>query len=480
MHRHTDSANRPPINRPLRSLKDVRSALRSWPEYLANLSHHGDVVEWRLGPMRETLFFHPDDIRDIFAAAGPNGPLGRTLKKGFLEREAIIGTNGLVMSEGQLWKRQRRILQPGMHKQKIIEYTGDMADFAELMCDRWGQGGVFQMQHEMANLTLQIMARTLFGPALTHPEVHEIKQAMDRQLLLNGIEITIANGLVPQIPTPLRAALRKASNHLRDLFEAVIDRRRHEDDNARAQRSTDLLDMLLDARDDDGSPMSLQQLGDEMHNMFLGGYETSSNALTFIAALMARHPRVQDKVAAEVRETAGSGRLSFEHINALPLTQAVVKEALRLYPPVFALPGHVVISNVTLAGYDFAPGHRVNVCPYATHRDPRWFDHPDQFRPQRWLDGSTDDLHRSAWIPFGGGARVCYGQNFAMAEIILVLAVMIRRFEFAMPPGQSEAIEAKLSGSFMLQLKNDPVLLTTRSAASLPDSDDSRSSAVTR
>lgn len=479
MHRRIDAANRPPLDRPLRSAKGLRAAVASWPDYLAELRHRGDVVEWRLGPMRETLFFHPDDIREIFAAAGPNGPLGRTLKKGFLEREAIIGTNGLVMSEGQLWKRQRRILQPGMHKQKIIEYTSDMVVFAELMCDRWGQGGVFQMQHEMANLTLQIMARTLFGPALTQAEVHEIKQAMDRQLLLNGIEITIANALAPQIPTPLRASLRNASNHLRDLFEAVIDRRRNEDSDARAQRSTDLLDMLLDARDDDGSAMSMQQLGDEMHNMFLGGYETSSNALTFIAALMARHPQVQDKIADEVRESAGTSRLSFEHISALPLTEAVVKEALRLYPPVFALPGHVVTSNVTLAGYDFTPGQRVNVCPYATHRDPRWFDNPDEFRPQRWLDGSTDDLHRSAWIPFGGGARVCYGQNFAMAEIILVLAVMIRRFEFSMPPAQSEAIEAKLSGSFMLQLKNDTVMLTTRSAASVPDSDDTRSSATT-
>jgi len=478
MPRRTDAANRPPINRPLRSVKSIRAAIAGWPEYLAGLSHQGDVVEWRLGPMRETLFFHPDDIREIFAAAGPNGPLGRTLKEGFLEREAIIGTNGLVMSEGQLWKRQRRILQPGMHKQKIIEYTRAMIDFTEAMCDSWGSGGRFRMQREMADLTLQIMAGTLFGPELTPAQIHQIKRVMDRQLLLNGIEITVGNGLRPGMPTPLRSALRRTSNQLRRLFQEVIERRHNEDDQRRALRSTDLLDMLLEARDDDGTPMSTQQLGDEMHNMFLGGYETSSNALTFIAALMARHPQVQNEIVDEVHKIAGSAPLAFEHLNALRLTEAVAKEALRLYPPVFALPGHVVKTDIELGGYDFVAGQRINVCPYATHRDPRWFADPHEFRPRRWLDGSTDDLPGAAWIPFGGGPRSCYGQNFAMAEIILTLAMMVRRFEFSIPPEQSEAIQAKLSGSFMLQLTNDTVVLTARSAASSRASNDAHPSAA--
>jgi hypothetical protein len=338
---------------------------------------------------------------------------------------------------------------------------------------------------------------------------------MDRQLLLNSIEFALGNWLPPGVPTPLRAALRKSSERLKSLLSAIVDRRLNGAHELRIERDTDLLDMLLarlrlgppsivrrtcthggksgeippsgharrsqsgpktqdnsqssssqgslEARDEDGLPLPRRQVLDEMHNMYLGGYETSSNSLSFIATLLATDPGLQDRIAAEVEQVAAGGTLRFEHIGAMQVTESVVKEALRLYPPIFALPGHVVKTSVKVGKYDFQPGQRLVVCPYTTQRDPRWFPDPDGFRPDRWLDGSTKDIPRYAWMPFGRGPRLCYGQPFAMAEMVLALAVMVRRFSFSLPPGASHKIKATLSPAFMLKVKNDAVVLTPRS-----------------
>lgn len=462
MRDNSGTTAQPPSVRPLRSVADLRRILCGWVYFIDGLKQAGDVVEWSIGPMRETLLFHPDDAAEVFGAAGASGPLGRTLLEGFQERAQIIGNNGLVMSEGLAWRKHRRIMQPGMHREKVTEYANAMVSVAEDMCDRWDAGGVVRMQSEMATLTRRILAKTLFGASLTEAESDEIKRVMDRQLLLNSIEFALGNWLPPGVPTPLRSGLRRYSDRLKALFSSIVDRRLNEGSDLKARRDADLLDMLVGARDEEGLPLPRRQILDEMHNMYLGGYETSSNALTFTAALLARDPGIQDRVAAEVEEVAGCDRLRFEHINALRVTESVVKEGLRLYPPVFALPGHAVKTRLKVGGYDFHPGQRLVLCPYATQRDPRWFTDPDKFRPDRWLDESTKDIPRYAWMPFGGGPRLCYGQPFAMAEMILALAVMMRRFVFSMPAGASREIKPTLSPSFLLKVKNDRLILTRR------------------
>lgn len=455
-------AKRPPTIYPLRSLTHLRTISRGWLAFLESLPGLGDVIEWSIGPMRETWVFHPDDIAEVLAAIGANGPLGRPSTGVFPEREAIIGNKGLVMSDGPLWKRQRRILQPGMRRQRIAEYARTMVQSAEELADQWADGGTLAMQDQSQRLTRLIMTRTLFGGQVTDIESDELKRVMDRQLLYNSIEFVMGSWLPPQVPTPLRAGLRNSSNRLRTMFDAVIHRRRCEAAGLRHTRDTDLLDMLLDARDDDGCPLSRNQLGDEMHNMFLGGYETSANTLAFIAAALARHPEIQQRAADEVAQALGKNPVTFELLQNLPLIEAIVRETLRLYPPVFGLPTHVVKEPTTLAGYDFTPGEHIVVSPYVTQRDPRWYPEPLEFRPDRWLDGSTDDAPRFAWIPFGGGPRVCYGQQFAMAELVLSLTVLLRRFRFDLPANASEKIATKFTGTAMLRLKNDEVVVQRR------------------
>lgn len=453
---------RPPKVYPLRSLGEIRKIRRGWPDYMASLQRYGDAVEWSMGPMGETLFFHPDQVAEILASAGVNGPLGRALAGEFLQRARVVGNNGLILSEGATWRRHRRILQPGMHKEKISDYTNTMVTFAHEMCDRWRPGDVIHVQREMERLARRIMARTLFGRNLTDAESNEIKRVMDRQLLLNGLEFMVGDWLPARIPTPLRAGLRTSSNRLKELFRVVLERRRGETDELKSQRDRDLLDMLLEARDDDGQALPEEQLYDEMHNMFLGGYETSSNSLGFVGALLARNPDVQDRMAAEIDQVAPTDTLTFDHVGALPFIDAVVKEGLRMYPPVYALPGHVVKRDTTICGYDFQAGQRIILSPYATQRDPRWFANPEEFRPGRWLDGSTTGIPRFCWIPFGGGPRVCYGQHFAMVEMIITLATIVRRFRLALPTGTSRDIKTKLSPTFMLTIKNDAVVLASR------------------
>jgi cytochrome P450 len=451
-----------PRIRPLLSARELRRIARGWLHFIEGLSQYGDAVEWSIGPMRETLFFHPDAAGEIFAAAGANGPVGRSIIGGFQEYAGVIGNNGLVMSEGPFWRQQRRIMQPGMHKQRIAEYSNVMVASAEEMCDRWGDGGVLRIQGEMERLTRRIMTRTLFGADVTEPESDNIKRVMDRQLLFNSMEFFLSSWLPPRVPTPLRAALRASSDKLRALFAALVQRRLSETDDARSARDADLLDMLLEGRDEDDRPMADHQLQDELHNMFLGGYETSSNSLAVIAVLLGRDPGLQDRMAAEIVGAAGAGNLTFEHVTRLPVTEAVVKEALRLYPPIFALPGHIVKTPIAMGGYDLRPGQRIMVCPLVTHRDARWYADPLEFRPDRWLDGSTNQIPRFAWIPFGGGPRVCFGQPFAMAEMILALAVMVRRCTFSPHSRSAGEVKMKLSPSLMLKVKNDKVRVAPR------------------
>jgi cytochrome P450 len=458
------SPARPPGTRPLPVVGDLREFARDPLTFMTGLhERYGDVAAWSMGPRRQYMLFHPDDVATVLS--GTNTVLRKGFSEGFPQHADLIGNNGLAMSEGDLWRRQRKIVQPGMHPKRIAGYTTTMVRYATEMVEGWRPGDVRDVHRDMVRLTQRIAVRTLFGHDTTEAEGDEVKRALEKQGRLEENEFNGLLGMLPPwVPTPNRSRLRAASQRLeRLIMQAVVERRREEAGDGPSTREDDLLAMLLDARDDDGAPMAERQLRDEVHILYVAGHETTSNTLGFLWAELARRPDMAARLEEEVDRVVGGGVPEFAHVRNLVFAEALVKETLRLHPIAPMLPRKV---NTTLraGGYEFGPDTDVWVSQYVTHRDPRWWPDAEVFRPDRWLDGTADAAPRFAWFPFGGGPRVCYGQRFALAEAVLIMAVVAQRFRATLPPGQPTEVRPNTAG-IISPAGGAPVALVARRAA---------------
>lgn len=456
--------SRPPGTRPLPLVGDLPEFGRDPQAFMAGLhARYGDVAAWSMGPRRQVTLFHPDDVATVLS--GTNTVLRKGFSEGFSRYADLIGHNGLEMSEGELWKRQRRIVQPGMHPRRIAGYTTTMVRYAQEAVAGWRPGDVRDIHRDMVRLTQRIAVRTLFGQDLSRAEGDEVKQALEEADRLDEIEFSGLGGLLPPwVPTPNRTRLRAASARVEALIMRAVEQRRRADAaGVDPGREDDLLAMLLDARDGDGSPMDERLLRDEVLIMYVAGHETTSNTLGFLWAELARRPDTAARLEEEVDRVVGDRVPEFAHVKELVFAEALVKETLRLHPVASMLP-RKVNTVLRVRDHEFGPDTGVWVCQYVTHRDPRWWPDAEVFRPDRWLDGSTDANPRFAWFPFGGGARVCYGQRFAIAEAVLIMAVVARRFRTALPPGQPTEVRPN-SSAVLSPEGGAPVTLVARRAA---------------
>jgi cytochrome P450 len=285
------------------------------------------------------------------------------------------------------------------------------------------------LHDEMMALTLRIVARTLFDADVT-PRIKEVVRLLTEVQDFYFGRFASLRFLIPTwLPTPGNRELARAIRRLDDIVYGIIRERRPGEDRG------DLLSLLLLARDEKGAGMSERQIRDEVTTLLLAGHETTALALTWGFMLLDRHREVRERLEAEHATVLGDRLASPEDVPSLPYTQAVLNETLRLYPPVYVT-GREAIRATVIGGLPIPKRHIVLVSMYATHRDPRFFADPMAFRPERWLDGLDKRLPRGAFIPFGMGSRMCIGASFAIMEVTLLLATIVRRWRFELVPGE--------------------------------------------
>lgn len=410
----------PPGPRGLPFLGCVRDFRRDPLGFFTLLARRwGDVVGFRLGVLRCCLVNRPDLIAAVLDEQDPH------LLKPWDERQLGVALGqGLLTGSGERWRRQRRLVEPAFRGERLREYAAVMERIAAETSDRWPAGGVVDVHAEVQRITLAIVAETLFGADLA-PRAEEAARAFgiltDRfeRLLTSSLPIPLA------ARTPGNARLHRAVRRLHAIASEMVQARRR-------APGGDLLSGLVGARDAGGRTLDERELREIVVTLLAAGHETTALAIAWALHLTALHPAVEDRLAEEGRADPAGGPAG-----RLPVARAVVREALRLYPPAWGI-GRETTRTIELGGHLIGPGTQVYVIPWVTHRDPRWFPEPERFDPGRWDDGGRPGSAH-AWIPFGAGPRGCVGSAFAMIEAPLVLSTLLRRWRFV--PIQDPPIE---------------------------------------
>ncbi len=398
-------------------LEVMRSAAREY----------GDIVRIPVILQSRILLNHPDYIQQVLIFQ-QNKFHKSTLSKEATER--LLG-QGLLISEGDFWRRQRRLAQPAFHRHRINEYSSAMVECAEAQGDTWRDGETRNMAEEMMALTLEAAVRTLFGTTLPG-EAKRVGHAMSFLMRYSLGRARKPINIPANWPTPRNKRATREYDFLDSLVYRIISERKAQPSS---NHRNDLLSMLMGAMDEDGSQMTPKQLRDETMTLFLAGHETTALTLAWTWYLLSQNPAAEMRLHEELRDALGGRPPEVADLARLPYLHAVVSEVLRLYPPAYLL-ARTAIAPFTIGGYDFGPGETVLMSQWVMHRDSRYYDEPDAFRPERWLDGLADRLPPGAYFPFGDGPRRCIGQGFAMLESALVIGTLAQQFQFRLAPGR--------------------------------------------
>ena len=387
---------------------------------------YGDVVRIPIVLQSRILINHPDLIQQVLLFQQSK------FHKSILSKQAtqrLLG-QGLLISEGDFWRRQRRLAQPAFHRHRVNEYSPAMIECAETQLSHWRDGDVRNMAEQMMELTLEAAVRTLFGTTLPG-EAQRVGHAMTFLMRYSLGRARLPLNIPRWVPTPRRLRADRDFKFLDSLVYRIIaerQARRHSEPHG------DLLSMLMSAMDEDGSQMTPKQLRDETMTLFLAGHETTALTLAWTWYLLSENPSAEARLHEELRDVLGCRAPSVPDLEKLPYLHAVINEVLRLYPPAYIL-ARTSIAPSSIGGYDFPVGTTILVSQWVMHRDARYYDDPSAFRPERWLDGLAGRLPAGAYFPFGDGPRRCIGQGFALLESALVIATIARKFRFKLVPG---------------------------------------------
>ena len=411
---------------------------------------YGDIFYYRAAWIHVYFFNHPDLIESVLIRHQQN-----LLKDHVVQNSRWFFGDGLLTSEGENWKRQRRLIQPAFHRERIASYAEIMTDYTAHMLTAWRDGAVLDVHQEMMNLTLRIVVRCLFN--VEAEETHSISAALN-VMMRNSVGVRLLlPPFVRQLPLPGMLEVRRAVKRLNETVYGIIAARRmqtHED-------SGDLLSLLMQARDEDGSCMTDRQLRDEVLTFLLAGHETTALALSWAWHLLSNNSQAVAKLEYELYSVLGGRLPTACDLPQLTYTEAVIKEAMRLYPPAWSI-AREVKQPFEAGGYLIPEHANVVMSQWIMHRDRRFFSEPEEFQPNRWMTGSCQKLPRFAYFPFGGGPRQCIGAGFAMMEAVLLLATIASQFR--MQAVENHPIVPV--PSFTLRPKHGiRIVLTKRSAA---------------
>jgi cytochrome P450 len=379
---------------------------------------YGDIAWMRFLYVPALFLYHPDDVEYVLVTNARNFIKSMSLRSNFFQR--LVG-KGLLTSEGEEWKRARRLSQPAFHRERVASYGQVMSNYANRLTAKWQDGETLDVHPEMMRLTLEIVVQCLFSADVSH-DVDDVGATLKELIKPFAAQATLGWILNNRLPTPAHLRFHRLARKIDNVVYRIISERR-----AGGGDKGDLLSMLLAARDEDGSQMSDRQLRDEVMTLFLAGHETTALTLAWSWYLLGTHPEVEERFQAELDEVLGGRPPTAADLPRLKFTEQIAKESMRLYPPAFGL-GREAVNDCEIGGYRIPAGTQVFLFQWATQRDPRFYDEPAAFRPERWTEDFIERLPKYAYFPFGGGPRVCIGASFAMMEVILCLAAIGQRF----------------------------------------------------
>lgn len=396
---------------------------------------YGDVVWMRFLYVPALFLYHPDQIEYVLATNPKNFIKSMSLRSNFFHR--LVG-NGLVTSEGEEWKRQRRLSAPAFHRERVANYAKVMVDFTKRLTSQWQAGETLDIHRDMMRLTLGIVVRCLFSADVSN-DVDDVGETLKELVKPFASQATLGWILNNRLPTPAHLRFHALAKKIDTVVYRIIAERR-----ASGTDEGDLLSMLLAARDEDGSQMDDRQLRDEVMTLFLAGHETTALTLAWSWYLIGKHPEVEKRFHAELDEVLGGRDATPADLPRLKFTEQIAKESMRLYPPAYGL-GREAIDDCEIGGYHVPRGTQVFMFQWATHRDPRFYERPDEFIPDRWTAEFAERLPKYAYFPFGAGPRACIGASFAMMEIVLALATIGQNLRLELDPNHSVAIYPAMS-----------------------------------
>jgi cytochrome P450 len=410
---------------------------------------YGDISYFRLGREHVYLINNPDYIEKVLIYDHRNFKKGKRLQTA----KAVLG-EGLVTSEGDLHKRQRRLIQPIFHPKQIISYSNTMVKYATRMRDRWKDGDTVDVSEQMMQLTLGIICKAVLNYDI-ESEARQVGKALTTVRKYSKRLQSPIGHVLDKIPVlPAVKGARDAKAELDSLvYQLIADRRKRQEqdsnDDGGKNYYEDLLSRLMQAQDSDSpnsnqEKMSDKQVRDEVMTIFIAGHETTANALTWTFYLLSQNQAIETELHNEINSVLGDGsggdnvgnRIpTADDIPKLQYTEKVLRESMRLYPPVWTIGRHVE-NDYSVGEYTIPAGSSILMSQYAMHHNPKYYDQPEQFNPDRWTEDFKTHLPRFSYFPFGGGIRGCIGEPFAWIEGVLIIAIIAQKWTMRLLPSQ--------------------------------------------